>query len=162
MKLKAKDGKEAWVRIDSMHVGRTYAGLLQGVPSKDYNDEKLEKFKVEAVKLIGCGPFGKTGELVYGKKAHPIVIAPERKPLTIAGGVERLPEHIRRDVEKAETLPGYCVYVMLEGSATDGKSDGALALIIFFAKDFDRPFKEMVEEACKDEVWEYIAYNYDV
>lgn len=99
------------------------------------------------------------GEKVYGKKAHPIVISPERKPVKILGYTE---EQVQAKYPNAQNLPKYYVYAMLDGPNTDGESCGALALVIFFTDDINQPFEELIQDKCKDEIWEYMAYNYDV
>jgi len=150
--------KQTWARIDAVYIGKTYAGMLEGVPTKDQNDDRIERLKEKAIKRIGWGPFGESGTKVYGKKAHPILIAPQRKTVDLS----KFSETTQRAYPGPERLPDYYVFAMIDGSATDKEFCGAAALVIFFADDLTRPLEDMVNEACAEEVWEYMAYNYDV
>jgi len=154
--------KQTWARITSAHIGETYAGMLEGIPTKDQNDKKIERLKEQAVKAIGTGPFGESGEKVYGKRAHPIIIAPTRRPPNIMGGVENLPKCAQDHYPNPETLPRFYVFAMLDGRATDNKFCGALALVIFFVDNLEQSVEGMIQDACKDEIWEHMAYNYDI
>lgn len=51
LKTNNTDGEgRFWVRIDSLNLGKTYAGMLEGLPTKDQNDKKLQQLKDRAVK----------------------------------------------------------------------------------------------------------------
>ena len=58
MKIKRKNGDPAWVVIDSLFVGKIYAGMMEGIPSIAENppNEFLETILWQGM-IIGNGFF---------------------------------------------------------------------------------------------------------
>lgn len=139
--MSLKIGVKTAVWVDTVYISKTYAGLIFGSPNRAMNDGMIESLSPRAIELVGSGPFGELGKRIYGVDAKPVLIEPDREK---------------------KWLPSYYVFVLVNGPNTDNKSCGALALVILFAENLERPLEEMVNEACKDLVWEDVAYNYDI
>ncbi len=133
--------KETAAWIDAVYIDKTYAGLIFGSPNKAMNDGMLASLSPSAIEKVGSGPFGALGKQVYDVDAQPVLVEPDREK---------------------KWLPSYYMFVLVSGPNTDNKSCGALALVILFAENLERSLEEMVNEACKDLVWEDVSYNYDI
>jgi hypothetical protein len=135
------------VRLDSLHIGKTYAGMLEGLPTKEQNTRILGDLEKKAAKTFPWGMH------------KPVVIQPTIKKTDVS----HLSKQWQSFYPDPESLPKFYVFACLDGPETDGKSCGASALLIFFAEDvMSVPLEQVIQDACKDLSWKEVSFNYDV
>ena len=142
------------VRIDSIYISKTYAGLLIGVPTSGMNDGILHGIGDKARKKIGVGPFCPSDPYGYDPKVT--IIQPERKRFDV-------PETAKSILGgHQEIIPSYYLCALLDGPETDKAYMGAMAMVVLFTDKIDEvPLRELLAKACRDLKWEEIAYNFD-
>ena len=127
---------EKSIRIDSIHISRTYAGVLEGLPS---TEESIEHAKHLARELWGDRPT--------------VVIPPATTPL-------RQPRVNHREQSlPRERCPEWLILAWLEGPALkDG--DGSQLIVIWFqdAPGFEVPGMLLHDLAC--DTWEKHAKDW--
>lgn len=127
--------------LDALYIGKTYAGLLMGIPTVDMNNRTIGNLKTEAEKLMPWGHH------------KCVVIDPDRKPMQkgMLGG-------------PGELLPDNYVFACVDGPATEENWCGATALLLFFIQPaaLAKPIEQIIEDNCGHLNWVDIAANYDV
>jgi len=123
------------VRLDSLYITRTYAGLLEGVPDDQYNLRQIER---AARALIP----------VWGERAT-YVIPPQIRAVTEVGRTyNRLPELI------------YCAWLTSEPIKPQWCAS-ELVTVWFGPPEADIPVLQLVVGAVGGVPWEQVAKDFD-
>lgn len=137
------------VKLDGLHIGRTYAGMMEGLPTRETNLKTIDRLKKEAAKLFRHGQ-------------HQIFCpSPNVKPIDTSFFAASTKENY----PFPEMLPEYYLIVCLDGPANSVSApepaDGASALLLLFADNISSPLPQMIANLCKSLKWEDIAYDYE-
>ena len=125
------------VVIDSFHMDETYAGWLEGATNEASNQQRISRKVAATAEAWGVWP------------AH--VIPPVGRVVARSDG--------RRNVR----LPTYCYKAWLISKAIGNDYGGSELVVIWFAeRDVENSLVGIVEKACRELSWEWLAQDFDV
>jgi len=134
-----------FVKLDGLHIGRTYAGMMEGLPTPEVNIRTITHLKESAAKLF---PHGQ----------HQIFVP---LPATKAIDTSFFSATTKQNYPNPESLPEYYLIVCLDGPATDASADGATALLLLFADNISAPLPQLIPHLCKTLIWKDVSYDYE-
>ena len=137
--IKLESGRT--IDLESLKQEKTYAGLLEGMPRKDFNDRIIEGWRRQAV------PY-------EGQKMA--LIDPVRRP-----GATGLPRRGDELWGPPEFLPAIvCVGMFQSTPVRNEREDFSLLIIVWFQEAFAMPIDPGVVAQIRKLDWETLAYNW--
>jgi hypothetical protein len=134
--IRLRSGRE--VNVTSLRQGAVYAGLIEGVPTKQMNRHEIEGI------LAGLRRSG----------SEPYLIAPQERPITLSRPYP---------FGEPAALPGIsCVARLRSDSPARGGGDHSYLTVVWFQDDYAFPIDKTVLDqiVCLD--WEKLAFDYEL
>jgi len=128
------------VRLIAIDQSYTYEGLLLGVPTREMNQETMDRLRV---RYLGPGEYG-----------VPLLLEPEQRPIEV-------PSHIHR-IGTPARLPAVTCVARLKSDGLAGTDDiWSVLRVIWFQDDFAFPIAERVLQQLAEMDWETHARRWE-
>jgi len=144
------------VQVDGLRMSRVYAGMMEGIPTKEQNDSIIEKAKTSFHKLWG------------ERKAHvvdPVTTVP--KIMGLLAGHGEIPDNIKKMYPDPQALPDYMYQVWLSSFVTidfEDISNGTEVVLIFFADKEamqQQTLPQLIHDASKSFLWKDVCEGWE-
>jgi hypothetical protein len=133
--LKLTDGRS--ISLNSLRQWRVYAGLLEGLPTRERNDAEIASIVAQARET---------------DRHEPFVVIPQQQPIAYEG---------RYPFGTPAALPSICCVARFTSHrpARDTKMDYSLLTVIWFQDDFAFPLSEGAARAIARLDWHELALD---
>ena len=136
--FKLASGRE--IRLLALDQYGTYEGLLMGIPTREMNQEKMDKLRARYI--------------IPGEYGVPLLLEPEQRPIDV-------PPHIHR-IGTSEELPAVtCIGRFISGGLQGTDDIWSVLRVIWYQDDFAFPIAERAMQQIAEIDWEAHATSWE-